>query len=323
MSRNSTSEKLPKKMHFKHGRYYYVHQNKWHSLSTDYAESLVKYAALIRPDSGNMATLLEKFLLDIEPTVAKNTFRTYRSATEKLKKVFTEFQPAQVKPLHIHRVLDKYRATPAMANVMRNVLKQAFTKWIMWGECENNPVLVVPPFKAHKRDRFITDSEYALLREKASPTMRAIMAICYLTGQRIGDVLKIKLSDISETGIFFKQQKTGNRLVVGMSVDLMNAIEEAKRLHTSVKGLTLFHTRQGNPLAYWTVRTLWNRAVKAAGLEDVHLHDIRAKAATDAKMQGLDSKKLLGHTTESSHQRYLRSKEIPVAAPVKLRQSNK
>jgi hypothetical protein len=43
------------------------------------------------------------------------------------------------------------------------------------------------------------------------------------------------------------------------------------------------------------------------------IHDIRAKAATDARAQGLDSKSLLGHASESAHLRYLRGKETPVA----------
>lgn len=179
----------------------------------------------------------------------------------------------------------------------------------------------MPPFKVGKRDRYVTEAEFMALREKASPTLKAIMDICYLTGQRIGDVLKIAYADIDETGIFFKQQKTGNRLKVAMTPDLAAAVANARALHQSVKGLTLFHTRQGKPFAYWTVRTLWNRAREAAGIEDVHIHDIWAKAATDAKAQGLDSKTLLGHASEAAHQRYLRGKEIPVAEPVKMKKS--
>ncbi len=94
------------------------------------------------------------------------------------------------------------------------------------------------------------------------------MDICYITGQRIGDVLKIRYSDIEDDGI-----------------------------------------------------SLWLRATTSAGIEDAHIHDIRAKAATDAKAQGLDSKSLLGHASESAHLRYLRGKETPVAEPVRIRKS--
>ncbi len=103
-----------------------------------------------------------------------------------------------------------------------------------------------------------------------------------------------------------------------MMADLRDAIGQARALNRSVKGFHLFHTRQGKPFSYWTIRTLWGRATAAAGVEDAHIHDIRAKAATDAKAQGIDSKALLGHTTETSHNRYLRSKEIPTVRPLKI-----
>lgn len=54
------------------------------------------------------------------------------------------------------------------------------------------------------------------------------MDICYITGQRIGDVLKIRHSDIQDDGIFFKQEKTGNRLKVQMTADLMLAVSTGR-----------------------------------------------------------------------------------------------
>ncbi|MDR2925005.1 MAG: tyrosine-type recombinase/integrase, partial [Azoarcus sp.] len=92
-------------------------------------------------------------------------------------------------------------------------------------------------------------------------------------------------------------------------------------LHNTEKGITLFRTRLGRPIRYGTARELWSRATRSAGIGDAHIHDIRAKAATDARAQGLDSKKLLGHASDSAHMRYLRSKEIPVAEPVSLKRT--
>lgn len=321
MNRASTSRKLPARMHLKHGRYYYVHQNKWTPLSRDYHDALVEYAKIIKPNKGGMEELIDRFMLDVKTMIKPNTLKTYTAAAEKLKKALVEFSPGQVKPMHVAQILDHFRSTPAMANVMRNVLKQVFAKAVVWGIAEINPVQFVQPLKTKKRDRYITEAEFQAIKAKATPTLQAIMDICYITGQRIGDVLKIRYADIDEDGIFFKQEKTGNRLKVSMTDDLKAAVDTARALHKSVKGLTLFHTRQGKPFAYWTVRTLWERAITSAGIEDAHIHDIRAKAATDAKAQGLDSKKLLGHASESAHSRYLRSKEIPVAEPVKIRKS--
>jgi integrase len=305
-------------MHLKSGRYYYVFRNKWVGLSRDYHDALVEYAKLTRPAQSGMQELLDAFIADIRPTVARSTLRTYACAADKLRSAFREFAPHQVKPMHVAQVLDHHKATPAMANIMRNVLKQAFAQAVRSGLAETNPVRDIKPFKEHKRDRYLTAAEFAAIRAQATPTLAAIMDVCYITGQRIGDVLAIRYADITDDGLYFKQQKTGNRLRVEMTEDLRQAVDAARALHKSVKGLTLFHTRQGKPFAYWTIRTLWNRATAAAGIEDAHIHDIRARAATDAKAQGLDSRALLGHTTEGAHNRYLRSKEVPTVRPVKV-----
>jgi integrase len=312
---------LPKRMHFKHGRYYYVHKNKWTPLSTNFHEALAQYGKLIAPMKGGMAELISEFMASIVGEVAPSTLRNYTVAAERLRSIFIEFAPEDVKPRHVAEMMEHFKATPAMANTMRNVLKQVFVRAVTAGKCDTNPVVFVGPRKQKKRERYITDAEFAAIKAQATPTLAAIMDICYLTGQRIGDVLSIRLADIDEGGIFFRQKKTGNRLRVTMTPDLARAIAAARSLHTSVHGLTLFHTRGGKPFAYWTVRTLWERATLAAGIADVHIHDMRAKAATDAKAQGLDSKTLLGHASESSHLRYLRSKETPEAQPPKLRQS--
>lgn len=42
-----------------------------------------------------------------------------------------------------------------------------------------------------------------------------VMDICYLTAQRIGDVLEIKEDHILDRGIYFQQQKTSKQLIVG------------------------------------------------------------------------------------------------------------
>lgn len=312
---------LPARLHFKHGRYYYVHRNKWTPLSKDFHVALTEYAKLMAPLQGGMVDLISKWLTVIQPSVATSTYKTYVVAAEKLKTALVEFGPCDVKPKHVASLLEHHKSTPAMANTMRNVLKQVFARAVIAGDCDINPVQFVAPNKTAKRDRYLTDAEFDAIRNHASPTLRVMMDICYLTGQRIGDVLAIRYADITDAGIYFKQKKTHNRVMVAMTPDVTNAIAAARALHDNVRGMTLFHTRGGKPFSYWTIRTLWGRATLAAGIADAHIHDMRAKAATDAKSQGLDSRTLLGHTTESSHARYLRSKEIPTAQPVKLRQS--
>lgn len=314
--------KLPTRMYLKHGRYYLVRDNKWHSLSRDYHEALAEYARLMsQPSDGGMAAVIDRAMLEIAEDVGPKTIRCYRSLATNLKKGFSDYYPKEVTPQVVAGMMDHFRKRPATANALRNVLIRVFDRAILWGLVESNPARAIRPAKEKKRDRYLTDAEFSAIREKATPTLQAMMDMLYLTGQRIGDILALRLADISEDGIYFKQQKTGNRLTVAMTPDLADAVKRAKELHQCVRGLTLFHTRQGKPFSYNTIRTLWDRACTYAGIEDAHIHDIRAKAATDCKAQGQDSKALLGHVSESAHTRYLRSKEIPIAQPVRLRKN--
>ena len=73
--------------------------------------------------------------------------------------------------------------------------------------------------------------------------------------------------------------------------------------------------RRSTALAYSTIYGHWKRTCELAGVANANFHDIRAAAATDAKAEGRDSKTLLGHTSEANHNRYLRSKQTPVATP--------
>lgn len=316
------ARKLPRYMHFKHGRYYFVKANKWHPLSKDYAESLRLFADRVNVNpKGALDSLIERALDDMKIEVAASTFKNYLICARRVSTSFAEFGPQQIKPQHIAEFLDMHKATPSMANLMRSFLKGMFQRAVRWGIVDANPVRDIEQFKTKKRDRYITADEYRAIHEHASPTLRCLMDLAYITGQRIGDVMGIRYADIDDTGVFIRQQKTGNRVLISMTPDLEATIAQARAIHRSVKGLTLFHKNDGTPLAYTTIYGHWKRACAAAKVENAHFHDIRAASATDAKSYGLDSKTLLGHTTDSSHNRYLRSKEVPVATPVPARKS--
>lgn len=313
---------LPPCVYLRSGSYFYVKRGKWINLGQDRGRALVEYARREAAPTDGVPGLIERWFADQEGRIAKSTRKTYAVAVRRLVKIFAEFEPNQVTARDVLAMQHHYRKTPAMANVMLNVMVCAFEFGFQENSVERNVARDVKPIPMKSRGRYITDQEYLAIHAKASPTMRAIMALAFYTGQRIGDVLAIRHADIQDDGIHFVQQKTKNRLVVSWTPELREAVAQAKALHKVVRGMHLVHSRKGTPLAYWTVRTLWARAVKAAGVEDVHIHDLRAKAATDAKKQGLDSQSLLGHKSALTTERYLRSTEIPVAVPASFRLSN-
>jgi integrase len=308
---------LPSCVYRKHGAFWHVKGGKWTRLGDELPAALASYAKLLAKPTERVPGLLYRWLDDV--TVAKTTLKTYQVIVKQLCSILDEFEPHQVTARDITALMHHHRKKPGMANHMRTVLIGALEMAYMEKLVERNVARDTRPLKVASRDRYITDSEFDAIYSKATPTLRVIMDLCYYTGQRIGDVLAIRYADISDNGVAFKQKKTGNQLTVEWTTGMRAAVDAARALHQNVKGLTLLHTRQGKPFSYSTIRTLWDRALLASGIKDVHMHDIRAKSGTDASKQGLDSKKLLGHKSESSHARYLRDKEIPVATSPKFR----
>lgn len=297
-------------MYERHGAFWYVKRGKWTRLGDNLISALQAYAKIIAPANGGCDELLNRTLERCKETVKPNTHAQYRLVCEKLKPVFAEFSPAQVDSTHIAAILDHHRGTPNMANRMLTFLRLAFSNGLTWGMCKTNPCYGVKRHEERRRNRLLTDAEWQSLKSSAPAQLQAIMDIAYLTGQRIGDVLAIKLADIRPEGIYFQQAKTSKRLMVEMTPDLRHAIERARSLHSNVRGLTLFHGRGGKPLSYYGVRSAFQRACHRAEIVDATLHDIRAKAASDAKKQGLNPQALLGHTTASQTVRYLRDKDF-------------
>jgi len=286
-------------------------------LSKDYAEALRLYAPLIAPKPpGSLPDFIDRAIARKE--LAPNTLKAYRLAANKLKIAFEQFNPDDFKPKHFYQWITVKKITDSMAQLYRSVMVCAMALAIEEGEIDTNPMREVKNWSGGQRNRYLTDAEYLSIRDNANPTLQAIITISLQTGQRIGDVLKMTYADISEAGVYVQQEKTDEKLRLSWTPDLRDAIEVAKKLHTSVKGMTLFSTKKGKSLPYSTVRGWWLKATEAAGIEDGNMHDIRAKAATDADEQGLDSMALLGHRTEQTHQRYLRGKKIRVVQPLPM-----
>ncbi len=270
-----------------------------------------------------MPEVIDRALAAKRCTVKPNTFQQYEIAAKRLRAAFEEFTPGQVRRKHVKQLMEHLRGTPNMANRVRTVLMMVMHYACDMELAESNPAREVKPFEEETRRRYLNDAEYAAIRAAASPQLAAIMDVAYLTAQRIGDVLSIRRAGLTDEGIVFRQQKTDATLLVRWNPDLRTAVEQAKALHGNLKALTLFHNRRGGTLSYYTIRDQWDEACRRAGVADAHLHDLRAKGITDAKLQGKDPQRLAGHTSEAMTRRYLRGKEITPAEGPSFRQSNR
>ncbi len=305
---------LPKYVQYRHGAYYFT-KGRWIKLGRELNAALTQYRRLMVEPAEGIAALVDAALAaPRKKPLAPNTLAQYKVAGRIIKDKLAEFRPEQVLPRHIAQVRRDLAMTPNMANRVLTVLRIVFDYALDQQLVDINPAIGIKRLDEGVRRRLITLEEFNAIRDKAGTRLQCIMDLWFLTGQRVVDVLSIRLADLREDGIYIEQDKTEARLVVGWTPELEAAVARAKALIRGVSGFTLFQGRKRKPVDYRTVRDQWVKACEAAGVEDAQQRDIRAMAATAIRAQGGNATALLGHTSPKMTDRYLRDKVVPVVA---------
>jgi len=307
---------LPACMYLKHGRYWLVKKGQWHNLGSDYSEALQEYAklqALPAIKKNGMPELIDK-VLDVHlKRVSKNTASGYRKIATRLKVMLADFTPQQVKPKHIAAIKIKLADTPNMCNRFISLLRVVFSYALEWELVESNPCIGVRKHKEHSRTRYVTHNEFNALLSHLPERMHNLFTLVYLTGQRIGDVLKLHQSNITDKGIAFVQQKTKTKMLIHITPDISNVLAH---IQPNNNGWLFYGWQNGGAMNYSTARKAFSDARKAAGLKDLPSRNLRAKSLTDANEEGKSAQKLGGHKNASTTTRYLRGrKPIEASAP--------
>jgi len=314
---------LPPRMHLKSGTYYYVTTTaprQWISLGKDIASAKRKWAEIESGDSAStsLASMIDEWTeTEAYTSLSLNTRRIYKSAIKQLKAVFQEFPTvADIKPQHVAAWLDEHDSK-VMANTGKSILSNVLAIAVRKGLIERNPAREVDNLTVKRRTRYLTDEEYLAVRAKAHPVLAAAMDLSYATGSRIGDVLEIRLTHISPDGLLIRQEKTDKLQLFSRNPALDKALENARAIPRSVRGLYLLCTERGRKYQYAVLNRLWIEARTAAGVENARFHDIRGKSATDAKRGGQDYQALLGHTTKAMSDSYIKLEDAQIVEPLK------
>ncbi len=319
---------LPACMYHKHGAFYLVRRGVWRRLGTELQPALREYARLIAAPAAATArgmpalidTMLPRVLKDRQTGKPKaaETQRQYRACADILREMLKLFDPADLTPRDVKQLRRDLQDTPGVANRTLTVLKLILAEAVEDELLETNVAADIDRIPMPPRTRRLTTAEFQRIHANADALLRAVMLLCYATGQRVMDVAGIKTADISDDGIMFRQQKTGAELLVAWTTELRDAVAAARALKpNALRPSYLFGFK---PLTYAMIRKRWVKARTAAKIPDATVHDIRAMAATDARAQGIDAQALLGHTDAKTTRIYLRDRVVPiVAGPVMKR----
>lgn len=120
---------LPKRVHEKHGAYYFVAKNKWTRLCRVRDGLPDMYRALAELTSDDVLTdtlprLVDKWLKEVSVRHAKKTQANDSYMCRTIKNAFSEFSANQVKPPHVIAFLTPFQDKPRSYNGYRSQIRE-------------------------------------------------------------------------------------------------------------------------------------------------------------------------------------------------------
>ncbi len=204
--------------------------------------------------------------------------------------------PAKMTTPVIYEMMDanrhRYRFANYVVQVMSILLGHA--KKIGW--VEHNAATGVEKLKSGGEpvNRPWSQETIDALLAHADHRARLVFEMCYGTGQRIGDVLSMRWSDIRVGEIHLTQNKTGADLVIPMTDRLRDYLRTVER-----KGVYILARSLRYPLSYKQAWGAVSKALKAGGVHGT-LHGLRYTVAAEMAAQGASDEEIAAITGHES-----------------------
>lgn len=259
--------------------------------------------------------LLDRYALEVVPLKGKKTQKGNFHHIARLRSVFGHESLTTIQPKTIYQYFDK-RTAKGQAKLEISVLRHAFTKAVEWGYIDRHPFkgqTLLPG--SPPRTRYIEDWEIAEVMglprtRKADSTiiLQAYIRLKLMLGLRRGDMLRLQESNLTESGILVKTNKTGKATLYEWTDGLREAVTAVKACRPADIAPWLFCTRRGKSYLNDTGDSpafdgIWLRFMRrllaeTKITESFREHDLRAKVASDA--DSLDhARALLSHANSS------------------------
>lgn len=211
--------------------------------------------------------------------------------------------PAEIARAIIQRIGAR---APGMANLTRSALRMLFRHAIRLQVRPDSPFDGVPVYKLGTHHTW-TEAELAVFEARWPLGTRQRLAFDLLlwTGQRVGDVARMRRGDIVNGTLRIVQEKTGAEVAIPIHAELAASLRSYP-----VKGLALIGDAAGRPIQAGRLSHFMAEAIAAAGLpERCVAHGLRKAIMRRLAERGATTKQMAaisGHTTLDELERYTR-----------------
>lgn len=226
------------------------------------------------------------------------TARDYEKYLDFFSDILGEANPAKFQRKDAIRLRDSNADKPYFANYAVKVMRVLMEHCIDIGWRTDNPVKGVSLIKVDSdpRDPW---PEHLIEAYRATNPLgsreRLVMELSVGIGQRIADTLKMKWSDIKDSGIEIRQNKTGKPLWVPILPPLQEALDATEK--RSVFIVTNYAAT--GPWSYRGASQAIRKAREAIGALGYDIHSWRYNAACELLVAGC-SDELIGAVTGQS-----------------------
>lgn len=249
---------------------------------------------------------------------SRQTKRSHRDDASKLKcwllPAFFHLKLRNLRRRHIEAYLTELRKTHSPASVNRHLtlLSAMGRRAVALEYVERNWCAGIERLKEDNRRQFALTAEQAgrlllALEADSNKVAASAIALLLLTGVRLRECIHAKVEEVQLDRRLWHlpRGKTGSRWVV-LNEAAVDLLSRQPSLQPGSAGQWLFPGRlPGKPLG--DVRSTFARALAAAGLPPMRLHDLRhsfASLAVSAGRSLYDVQALLGHASPTMTTRY-------------------
>jgi integrase len=238
-----------------------------------------------------------------------NSQRVYRIALEAVVKNHGHRYAAELTTDKAAKVIEAVGAThPAMGNLVHSALRALMVYAVKMKLRADNPITSITRYKTGTHHTWTEEELTAFERHWPLGTReRLAYALLLYTGQRGGDVVRMRRSDIISGAIRVTQEKTGAELSIAIHAALDRAIKAGPTLGIYLIG----EERTGRPITRASLTKLMKRAARLAGLPSRCVpHGLRKAILRRLAEHGATAKQIAavsGHETLREIERYTRA----------------
>ena len=273
---------------------------------------------------GTFGHLVESYLAGAEyrQNLKLKTREAYRYDLDTLKSVFGTARTDDIDVTHVLALRDKLAATPGKANTLIRTMRVVFAWGIVRRMAKRNPAdLKASNVKALRlgEHKPWPPAAIEIFRAQAAPHLALAMELALWTGQRQGDLIRVRWDDVRAGVLRVVQEKTGKELWVPISQPLAAILAEAPKM-----AVTMLVNSKGRPWARANpLAQAFGDELKRLGLTDLVFHGLRKTTAVVLAEAGCTTKQIAAITGQSDQmvEHYTRMADrshLASAAVVKL-----